>query len=269
MSWKMLNQDRGFLRPEAGGNKLMRDPAIFPGTDEIFRMVWTVGWGEKGIGYAHSEDLIHWSDQEYIPVMEHESEAKNCWAPEMIYDDMKSQYMIFWATTIPGRYPETDGQSSRGLSPDGNNHRITLLPGISRHPARRDYYLTKASTVIDACIVRDEDRYLMFLKDETNLPFTPQKNIRLAISKQPEGPYSPASAPITGDYWREGPSAIKIGDTWFVYFDRYRDNRYGAVVSRELCEWEEISDEVDFPDGTKHGTVFPVSSAVLERLLEL
>jgi len=114
-----------------------------------------------------------------------------------------------------------------------------------------------------------QNRYLMFLKDETNLPFTPQKNIRLAVSKQPEGPYSPVSAPITGDYWCEGPSAIKIGDIWFVYFDRYRDGRYGAVVSKDLCEWEDISDEVDFPDGARHGTVFPVSSAVLERLLEL
>jgi len=75
-------------------------------------------------------------------------------------------------------------------------------------------------------------------------------------SKQPEGPYSPASA-------------IKIGDTWFVYFDRYRDDHYGALVSKDPCEWEDISDEVDFPDEARHGTVFPVSSAVLERLLEL
>jgi len=110
ISWKALNQDRGFLKPEAGRDKLMRDPAILPGPDGIFRMVWTVSWGKKGIGYACSEDLIHWSDQEYIPVMEHEPGAKNCWAPEMIYDDVRDQYMIFWATTIPGRYPETDGQ---------------------------------------------------------------------------------------------------------------------------------------------------------------
>ncbi len=270
ISWKALNQDRSFLKPEAGRDKLMQDPAILPGPDGIFRMVWTVSWGERGIGYACSEDLIHWSAQEYIPVMEHEAGAKNCWAPEMIYDDVKNQYMIFWATTIPGRYPETDGQSSRGLSPDGNNHRMyyTTTKDFQAFSETRLLF-DQGFNVIDACVVKDGDRYLMFLKDETNLPFTPQKNVRLAVSKQPEGPYSPVSAPITGNYWCEGPSAIKIGDTWFVYFDRYRDGRYGALVSKDLCEWKDISDEVDFPDGTRHGTVFPVSRAILERLLEL
>ena len=270
IGWKALNQDRSLLKPEAGRDKLMRDPAILPCPDGIFRMVWTVSWGERGIGYACSKDLIHWSEQEYIPVMEHEPKAKNCWAPEMIYDDVKNQYMIFWATTIPGRYPETDGQSSRGLSPDGNNHRMYYATTRDFQTFSETRLLfDQGFNVIDACIVKDEDRYLMFLKDETNLPFTPQKNIRLAVSKRPEGSYGPASAPITGDYWCEGPSAIKIGDTWFVYFDRYRDNRYGAVVSKDLREWEDISDDVDFPDGARHGTVFPVSRAILERLLEL
>ena len=40
-------------------------------------MVWTAGWYEKGIGIAHSEDLIHWSEQKYIPVMAHEPTARN------------------------------------------------------------------------------------------------------------------------------------------------------------------------------------------------
>lgn len=43
-----LNQDRSFLKPATGGDKLMRDPAILPGPDGIFRMVWTVSWG-KGV----------------------------------------------------------------------------------------------------------------------------------------------------------------------------------------------------------------------------
>jgi len=35
-------------------------------------MVWTVSCCEKGVGYANSADLINWSHQKYIPVMEHE-----------------------------------------------------------------------------------------------------------------------------------------------------------------------------------------------------
>jgi hypothetical protein len=55
----------------------MRDPCIIRDKDGIFHMVWTVSWNEKGIGYAWSRDLINWSQQKYIPVMEHEPEARN------------------------------------------------------------------------------------------------------------------------------------------------------------------------------------------------
>jgi beta-xylosidase len=65
-------------------------------------MVWTVSWNDKGIGYASSKDLVHWSKQAFIPVMKHEPEALNCWAPEIIYNPSSKDYMIYWATTIRG-----------------------------------------------------------------------------------------------------------------------------------------------------------------------
>lgn len=117
---------------------------------------------------------------------------------------------------------------------------------------------------IDATIVKNAGHYIMFIKDETRHP--PKKNIRVAVGTRAEGPYGPASEPITGSYWAEGPSAIKIGDNWFVYFDKYRKGRYGAVISRDLKNWEDISDKVRFPEGTRHGTVFQVSKAIFIKL---
>ena len=77
-------------------------------------MVWTVSWNERGIGYANSEDLMNWSEQQYIPVMHHEPGARNCWAPELYYDMDSKEYMIYWATTIIGKYPETDTPGDKG-----------------------------------------------------------------------------------------------------------------------------------------------------------
>jgi len=122
--------------------------------------------------------------------------------------------------------------------------------------------------VIDATMVQDGKRFIMFLKDETNLPFKPQKNIRMAFARAPEGPFGPPSAPITGDYWCEGPSAIKIGNLWFVCFDRYREQRYGAVISKDLKHWKDVSDKVSFPKGARHGTVFHVNEEILANLLK-
>ena len=45
-----LNNDSSLLKPQVGKDKLMRDPCIIRGADGLFHMVWTVSWGEKGIG---------------------------------------------------------------------------------------------------------------------------------------------------------------------------------------------------------------------------
>ena len=92
--WKPLNEGKSVLTPAAGKDKLMRDPSIIAGKDGRFHMVWTVSWGEKGIGYASSRDLINWSPQRYLPVMEHQPGTINCWAPELFYDEATKNYLL-------------------------------------------------------------------------------------------------------------------------------------------------------------------------------
>ena len=76
LNWTALNNDRTFLIPVLSKDSLMRDPCIIRGSDGLFHMVWTVSWKEKGIGYASSKALIHWSEQKFIPVMMQEDWAK-------------------------------------------------------------------------------------------------------------------------------------------------------------------------------------------------
>gem|GEM_PF-234003 len=263
-TWKSLNHDKSFLAPKVGG-KLMRDPCILQGPDGTFHMVFTTSWKDQGIGYAYSRDLIHWSRQKFIPVMKHEPKARNCWAPELFYDGAARQYFIFWATTIPGRFPETDNQGG-----GKNNHRmyyVTTKDFVTFSETKLFY--DQGFNVIDATLAKSNGQYVMFLKDETNVPFTPQKNIRLAFSEKAAGPYGKPTEPITGDYWCEGPSVIQIDDAWIVYFDKYRKHRYGAVASTDLKQWQDISDKIEFPQGARHGTVFRVPDSVLQNLLNL
>ena len=121
--------------------------------------------------------------------------------------------------------------------------------------------------VIDATIVKDSNQYIMFMKDESNKPFTPQKNIRMASADKAVGPYSLPSEPVTGDYWAEGPSAIKFHNRWYLYFDKYRLRKYGLLVSTDLATWQDWSDSLIFPEGARHGTVFRVEPDILKRLL--
>ena len=259
LRWQALKNDRSFLTPAAGKDKLLRDPCIIRGADGLFHMVWTVSWNEKGIGYASSKDLVNWSEQQYIPLMEHEN-ALNCWAPELNYDARKKRYMIYWATTIPGKFPGTDS------SGDGKyNHRMYyVFTKDFKTFTKPEILYNKGFTVIDATIKQHGNRYIMFLKDETKLP-RPEKNLKIAISKFINKNYTDASAPITGDYWAEGPTVLQKGKEWIVYFDKYRDHKYGALSSTDLKSWVDISEKISMPPGLRHGTVFTITQKEFDQ----
>jgi len=261
-TFTVLNNDKSFLTPAVGVSKLMRDPCIIRTNDGTFHMVWTAGWTERGIGYSSSRDLISWTEQKYFMVMEKEPTARNTWAPEITYDKKKKQFLIIWSTTIPGRFPDTEKAGDTGY-----NHRIysvTTKDFITFSETKLFY--DHGFNVIDATLARAKKKYVMFLKDETRNP--PQKNIRVATSKNLYGPYSAPSAPITGKYWAEGPTSVKIKNKWIVYFDKYVDRKYGAVSSEDLVTWEDISDKITFPKDARHGTVFEVDEKILEKLLK-
>ncbi|MCG9970005.1 family 43 glycosylhydrolase [Christiangramia crocea] len=262
LNWKALNNDKSYLKPQLGNEKLMRDPCIIKGGDGRYHMVWTVGWTEKGIGYASSEDLINWSEQQYIPVMEHEEKARNCWAPELTYDHVNDEYMIYWATTIRGEFPETQIEAD-----DGYNHRMyyTTTKDFKNFSPTKLLF-DPGFNIIDASLIKANGQYYMFLKDETREP--EQKNIRTATAQKIAGPYKNVSKPITGDYWAEGPTAAKIGDYWYVFFDKYTEKKYGAVRSSDLKTWEDVSKTISFPNGIRHGSILKVSEETLDRLNE-
>lgn len=257
--FRALNKDRSILTPTAGGDKLMRDPCIIRGANGGFHMVWTVSWEERGIGYAYSEDLVNWSEQQYIPVMEHEPAAMNCWAPELNYDPSTGQYIIYWATTIPGRFSEP------GQNEDDHDHRIyyTLTKDFKQF-SKTELLYDRGFNVIDATIKKHGNDFIMFLKNETLVP--PEKNIRIASAKAITGPYSTAGPAITGDYWAEGPTVTRVDDKWIVYFDKYRERVMGAIASADLENWEDISAQVHFPEGTRHGTVLKISAEEFDYL---
>jgi Glycosyl hydrolases family 43 len=261
LNWTELKAPNGksFLEPQVGG-KLMRDPCLRQGPDGIFRMVWTTSWGRPPVfGYASSKDLIHWSEEKAVPVMENDPDAKNVWAPELFYDDAKQQWLIFWATTIPGKFPETENSGD-------NNHRIYYVATkdfTNFSPTKLLY--DGGFNVIDATMLADNGKYYLIVKDETKNP-EPKKNLRIAVGNTAEGPFGPAGAPISTN-WVEGPTAIKNSGEDYIYFDHYvRPNYYGAIKSTDMKTWQDISATVSFPKGIRHGTVSAVPASVVEPL---
>lgn len=255
-----LNNDSSVLTPMVADDKLMRDPCIIQGPDKKFHMVWTVSWNDRGIGYASSEDLINWSEQQFVPVMADEPTARNCWAPEIIYDADSAQYMIYWATTIPGRFEAGESEGDGGY-----NHRLyyTTTKDFTNFTPTKLLY-DEGFNVIDAVIKKINGAYFMFLKDETRNPA--KKHIRIAKSQSLYGDYKLASEPISPD-WVEGPTVEEVNGVWIVYYDEYTRHHMGAIRSTDLQTWETINDSISFPEGTRHGTIFKVDEPVLTKLI--
>ena len=121
--------------------------------------------------------------------------------------------------------------------------------------------------MIDSTIFKHGDRYVMVLKEETRNP--PAKNLRIARSKKVTGPWSAAAPAFTPKgIWVEGPTCLKVGKWTIVYYDEYRRHKYGAMRTTDFKTWENISDKLSFPKGTRHGTALVVSNDILKKLLE-
>jgi len=266
LKWTPLGGGQPFLAPSVGA-KLIRDPCITLGPDSVFHAVWTTGWWEQGIGLAHSKDLLTWSEPEFLPVMVHERKALNAWAPEIIHDSETGQYIIFWATTIPGRFPATDDSGDKGPEGTRLNHRIYRTTTRDfRDYSRAELLLDPGFNVIDATIVRDGTRFVMFLKDETKSPEA-RKDIRVAFADHALGPYSLAPGPISKENWVEGPTAFRAGGDMIVLFDAYTRNRFEGVKSRDLKSWTPLTGQIEMPADARHGTVFVVPDTILTDLL--
>lgn len=204
ITWEELGSDSVFLVPTIGKDSLMRDPSVAESPDGTFHMVWTSGWNDRGIAYSSTKDFINWTPQKEIPVMTHEPETLNCWAPEIFYDKPSETYYIYWASTIPGRHcfvPTSDEEKQW-------NHRIYLTTTKDFETfTPTELWFNPSFSTIDAAIAKSpiNEEYIMFVKNENSAPAektfarTRTKDIKAGFPVE-------VSEPITGEYWAEGPA---------------------------------------------------------------
>lgn len=264
LKWESVANGKSFLIPEIGNQKIMRDPSITQGPDGTFHLVWTCSWADRGIGYTSSRDLIHWSEQQYIPVMT-DTATVYCWAPEIFYDKASKSYYIIWSSTVKGKHnpiPHTPEEAY-------NNPRLyyTTTKDFNTFTPAQKFY-DKGFAVIDGFLLKEKNRYYLFLKNENSLP--PQKNIRIATASRIEGPYSePGEALTNNTYWAEGAACLKVDDLFYLYYDKYKNSvGYGAKVSKDLINWLDATSDLIVPKDMKHGTPIPISENILKSLLK-
>ena len=247
-----------WLKPEVGKQRVMRDPSIVRTPNGVYHFVWTCSWrGDPGFGYAESKDLIHWSEQRFIKVMD-DPTTVNVWAPELFYDDVRKQCMIVWASCIPHKFP-------RGVEDEDNNHRLyytTTKDFKTFAPAR--LLIDTDFSAIDATILkRAKNDYVMVLKDNTR----PNRNLKVSFATDPQGPWSTPSAQFTENFV-EGPTVAKVDGSYIIYYDRYKKYDFGAMQTTDFRTFREVTDSVSIPKLHKHGTIFKAPARLVRKLFK-
>lgn len=266
-NWNDL--DTVLLKPTIGNQKIMRDPSMIQSPDGTFHLVWTTEWkGGNGFGYARSRDLWHWEDIKYLPFMMFDpfetkgqpkpSNVVNVWAPELFYDDEKQEYIIVWASCLPGKF-------EKGMEDEDNNHRLYYITTKDfKAFTETKLFFDPGFSVIDAVIVkRKKDDYVLVLKDNTR----PERNIKVAFGTSPLGPWTNISKPFS-DKFTEGPAVVRLKDEWLIYFDSYQKKTYEAVASKDFISFENVTAKVKVPEGHKHGTIVTVKKKLVKQLLK-
>lgn len=231
-----------FLCPQ-NGNRLIRDPFLGKGVDGNFHMLYTEGWCGKSFGYARSNDLLHWGEQKNEYIMQNVDMCKSVWAPEFVVDPVGQDHMVHWTAFI-GNQPMIWYSHTKDfyhyMSP-----RVLFDPGFP---------------VIDATVVQDGRRFIMAFKDESK----DVQAIRLAFADTLIGPYKNITRPVTPPF-TEGPILSKIGGSWHLYYDRFKDNAWGCTATENFAIWHDVP--VTIPWGARHGSICNITKRELQKLL--
>jgi len=237
------------------------------GTNAILLFSFFRGNGEDGLFLAWSRDGLQWTELK--------PPGKSFLAPavggNLMRDPCLRQgpdgaFHLVW-TTSWGRPAAFGYANSKDLIHWSEQRAI---PAMESEPAVENVWAPElfydgGFNVIDATLLAARGKFYLIVKDETRNPV--KKHLRIAVGDRAEGPFGPAGAPVSGD-WVEGPSAIQIGDEFYIYFDHYgKPQYYGAVKSTDLEHWQDV--QVSFPKGARHGTVLKVPETIIHKIQNL
>jgi hypothetical protein len=306
LTFKDLNEGRPvFTPPQWAGQSLTRDPSIVY-RDGVFHMVWTSSWTGECFGAATSPDLKQWSQPVQVQPFKNwpaNDRPVNTWAPEVHWDPVQKNYAILWSSSTAG--VEGDGGHNSGglekdparkVKPDPRHHR-TFISRTSDFQSFTDakLFFSPGVSEIDGMMAFDDggtadgadDRWVLVCKDE-QFQELGGKNLRLATAPadlanpfppkfhSPSDMNKPWSEPVAGpgssvqaNQWAEGPTLLKVGAEWRLYFDRFRlkADRFGLAVSKDLIHWTDRTGELKMPPQASHGTIFRAPRAAVSFLV--
>jgi len=268
--FQVLKKGKSFLKPGVG-DYLFLDPALTQTPDGIFHLVWAPGPYRRQIAYAWSRNLIDWSPQSLIRIMEKDSVILGLGGPELNFDEAAGRFSLSWSCTVPGKFPAT-AENNDSL-PGG----YMLNPRVYRKLSSNlsewspsELWFDPGHPVSDASIVRDSSRVFLFYKDASNFDKNIQLNVKMVKGFSVSGTFANENPVMASRRTHaEAPAAMRLDSNFILYYQRFKTGKIGASITRDFKKWKDYSDSVSFPKGAKHGSVLKVHPKIVSRLRSL
>ena len=268
--WRNLNDGKPVLRSTLGEGGV-RDPHILRSADGkrfflIATDLYIYGkWGENAEGWYRcqregsqsimiweSEDLVNWSEQRMVRVMD--DDAACVWAPEAIYDEKTKDYFVYWSSRV-----KSDGCKKQRIYSAHTKDFVTFT--------QPEVYIEREFSVIDTSILIADEKYYRLTKNHD------EASIYLEVSDDPEGEFKEIeSFSMKGVSGYEGPTAFKMNgeDKYCILMDAFAtDGGYKPFITDDLDSGIVTpQDGFVMPDPFRHGTVIPITEEEYNRLID-
>lgn len=248
------------------GKKCCRDPFIFRDNDGVFHIIATDMKSEEGWANNNSMvmwdsvDLVHWTNERIIDFSNFE-ETKNAdrvWAPQVIFDKFKNEYMVYWTHNNA----DDDLDTIIWYAYTKDFHTFITPPQVLFKPK-------SGMCAIDADIIEHNGKYYLYEADGE------KEAICYCVAEKPDGPYyEPDSNKVSvADTALEGNCIYRIlgTDKFVMIADQFRKGGYFMQETTDLMNFSKV-DESRFSLNhlnPRHGSVLYITEQEYELLVNL
>lgn len=245
------------------GKKCCRDPFIFRDNDGVFHIIATDMKSEEGWANNNSMvmwdsvDLVHWTNEIIIDFsnFEETKNANRVWAPQVIFDKFKNEYMVYWTHNNA----DDDLDTITWYAYTKDFHTFTTPPQVLFKPK-------SGMCAIDADIIEHNGKYYLYQADGE------KEAICYCVADRPDGPYyEPDSNKVSvADTALEGNCIYRIlgTDKFVMIADQFQKGGYFMQETIDLMNFSKV-DESRFSLNhlnPRHGSVLYITEQEYELL---
>ena len=261
-NFRPLNKNQPVII-QTKGKKCVRDPYIMRGKDGFFYIIGTdmkctEGWtSNHALVTWKSADLVKWTDETIIDMRDFGGEFANtnrAWAPQAIWDEKESAYMIYWANST-----EENDVAAMYYAHTTDFKSITKPQLLYRRTGIQtidgDIVYNEKNGCYYMYFKHDEDQTIAYVKSESLTG--PYEDNSVVVSLSKEGVEGSSMYPVTGT------------DSWIMIMDEYGTGRFFMQMTTDMENFKAVSPDNYSFDGVRprHGSVMAITDEEYDRLV--